>query len=114
MCPVCGARVELVGTTTDGRLIGSCDDAFWPAAWEGADDEEGQEEAQDAVRRLARARVLADYDLRPFEGVLLDSDWVEGDEHWAWVADAPKEEVLNWAVVTQREINLANEEEDEG
>ena len=28
LCPICGERIELDGKTTDGRLIGSCGDAF--------------------------------------------------------------------------------------
>lgn len=27
-CPVCGKRIHITGTTTNGRLIGSCNDAF--------------------------------------------------------------------------------------
>lgn len=28
LCPICGKRIFIDGTTTDGRLIGSCNDAF--------------------------------------------------------------------------------------
>lgn len=28
LCPVCGQRIRITGKTTDGRLIGSCGDAF--------------------------------------------------------------------------------------
>lgn len=28
VCPVCGQRIHITGTTTNGRLIGSCLDAF--------------------------------------------------------------------------------------
>lgn len=33
-CPVCGEEVTITGKTTDGRLIGSCGDAFDKEAWE--------------------------------------------------------------------------------
>ena len=39
LCPVCGSEVCIVGRTEDGRLIGSCGDAFTVAQWN--DDEEG-------------------------------------------------------------------------
>lgn len=29
-CPVCGARISINGRTIDGRVIGSCGDAFLP------------------------------------------------------------------------------------
>ncbi len=28
LCPVCGETADIIGETTDGRLIGSCKDAF--------------------------------------------------------------------------------------
>jgi putative intracellular protease/amidase len=34
LCPICGAMVSLTGETTDGRLIGSCKDAFTAEQWE--------------------------------------------------------------------------------
>ncbi len=34
LCPICGEIVELTGETTDGRLIGSCGDAFTNHQWE--------------------------------------------------------------------------------
>ncbi len=34
LCPVCGEHVTLTGETTDGRLIGSCGDAFTRKRWE--------------------------------------------------------------------------------
>ncbi len=34
LCPVCGEHVTLTGETTDGRLIGSCGDAFTRERWE--------------------------------------------------------------------------------
>jgi hypothetical protein len=33
LCPICGVRIQLIGDTTDGRYIGSCQDAFWPRQW---------------------------------------------------------------------------------
>ena len=33
LCPVCGEMVQITGQTADGRLIGSCGDAFSKAAW---------------------------------------------------------------------------------
>jgi hypothetical protein len=33
-CPICGERITITGTTTDGRLIGSCKDAFTRQQWE--------------------------------------------------------------------------------
>ncbi len=30
LCPVCGARILIKGRTNDGRVIGSCGDAFLP------------------------------------------------------------------------------------
>lgn len=33
LCPVCGVRVALTGRTTDGRVIGSCGDAFSFEKW---------------------------------------------------------------------------------
>ena len=38
LCPVCGANVNLIGTTKDGRLIGECKDAFTVNQWEKPDD----------------------------------------------------------------------------
>ena len=38
LCPICGAEVFITGRTTDGRLVGSCKDAFTQAQWN--DDEE--------------------------------------------------------------------------
>jgi hypothetical protein len=33
LCPICGETVHITGRTTDGRLIGSCKDAFTVEAW---------------------------------------------------------------------------------
>lgn len=33
LCPACGKQVSLHGITQDGRLIGSCRDAFTVAKW---------------------------------------------------------------------------------
>lgn len=62
LCPVCGERIELIGNTTDGRYIGSCQDAFWPRQWRqlgprlprpttGSKTEEQDHENQAAPRR---------------------------------------------------------------
>lgn len=32
-CPVCGDWVYIIGRTTDGRIIGACNDAFTEAQW---------------------------------------------------------------------------------
>uniref|UniRef100_A0A6H2A1J1 Uncharacterized protein n=1 Tax=viral metagenome TaxID=1070528 RepID=A0A6H2A1J1_9ZZZZ len=34
LCPVCGEGVSVSGWTKDGRMIGSCMDAFTREAWE--------------------------------------------------------------------------------
>lgn len=34
LCPICGVRIYLIGHTVDGRLIGSCRDAFTETRWE--------------------------------------------------------------------------------
>lgn len=35
ICPVCGERIKIsTDRTTDGRLIGSCEDAFTVEKWE--------------------------------------------------------------------------------
>lgn len=33
LCPVCGERITVSGETTDGRLIGTCGDAFTRKRW---------------------------------------------------------------------------------
>jgi hypothetical protein len=33
LCPICGVNVTLNGETTDGRLIGTCGDAFTETRW---------------------------------------------------------------------------------
>lgn len=38
LCPVCGQVVHITGRTQDGRLIGSCGDAFTDEQWN-EDDE---------------------------------------------------------------------------
>lgn len=38
LCPVCGDRVSVTGFTADGRLIGSCRDAFTAERWLAPDD----------------------------------------------------------------------------
>lgn len=34
LCPICGDLVYLLGETKDGRLVGSCHDAFWMKQWQ--------------------------------------------------------------------------------
>lgn len=41
LCPVCGEEVYITGSTKDGHLIGSCQDAFSLRQWEQCDPEEG-------------------------------------------------------------------------
>jgi hypothetical protein len=43
LCPVCGVRITITGETLDGRLIGSCRDAFTMNTWE--EDPDGPQEA---------------------------------------------------------------------
>jgi len=33
ICPICGEIVHIIGKTKDGRLIGSCMDAFTEEQW---------------------------------------------------------------------------------
>ena len=33
LCPICGVKVSIIGNTKDGRLIGSCRDAFTLEQW---------------------------------------------------------------------------------
>lgn len=33
LCPVCGEKITITGRTEDGRLIGSCGDAFTVQKW---------------------------------------------------------------------------------
>lgn len=40
LCPICGAAIRLIGETTDGRLIGSCRDAFTEEQWLSNDEDE--------------------------------------------------------------------------
>jgi len=34
LCPICGEIVSIIGLTKDGRLIGSCRDAFSVERWQ--------------------------------------------------------------------------------
>ena len=34
LCPICGEHILIMGMTKDGRLIGSCGDAFTQERWE--------------------------------------------------------------------------------
>lgn len=45
----------------------------------------------------AAERIDADSDLLPFRNSFIKYDWSEGDEHYRWVATAPKTELLDWA-----------------
>jgi hypothetical protein len=41
LCPICGEQVSLTGQcTADGRLIGTCQDAFTVAQWNAGPDSE--------------------------------------------------------------------------
>ncbi len=37
LCPICGETIHISGKTTDGRLIGSCKDAFHKEQWDSQD-----------------------------------------------------------------------------
>ena len=34
LCPICGEVITVTGNTTDGRIIGSCFDAFTVESWD--------------------------------------------------------------------------------
>lgn len=38
LCPVCGEEVFIVDEARDGRLVGSCGDAFPRSRWQHVDD----------------------------------------------------------------------------
>ena len=39
LCPICGEHITLTGDqTTDGRIIGTCGDAFTRDEWEAPED----------------------------------------------------------------------------
>lgn len=40
LCPVCGKKVTLKDDTRDGRVVGSCGDAFTLEAWLAPDDDD--------------------------------------------------------------------------
>ena len=44
----------------------------------------------------ARARIDATPELEEYRDLIL-YDWQEGAEHWAWVAAAPVQEIVDWA-----------------
>ena len=46
---------------------------------------------------LAEARVTRDDELNELKSIILHTDWTEGDDHYEWVANAPREEILDWA-----------------
>lgn len=41
LCPICGEPVFITGRTKDGRLIGSCGDAFTDKQWNEGDELDG-------------------------------------------------------------------------
>ncbi len=45
---------------------------------------------------IAAMRVERELDLLPHREVIL-YEWLEGDEHWNWVIDAPVAEIVEWA-----------------
>ncbi len=49
LCPICGRHVSLTGKTTDGRLIGSCRDAFTQEQW---DEDYEEDEVEEMPVRL--------------------------------------------------------------
>ncbi len=51
---------------------------------------------------LAAMRVEREPDLLPHREVIL-YEWLEGDEHWQWVIDAPLAEIVEWAESVGRE-----------
>ena len=50
----------------------------------------------------ARQRIRDNAELQPYEDVLL-YDWTEGDGHYEWVANAPIDEILLWAMDITKE-----------
>jgi len=38
LCPICGEEIYITGRTKDGRLIGSCGDAFTDEQWNKGDE----------------------------------------------------------------------------
>ena len=38
LCPICGEKVYITGRTKDGRLVGSCGDAFTQDQWDAEDE----------------------------------------------------------------------------
>lgn len=47
LCPICGKEISITGETKDGKLIGSCGDAFTREQWNWTDENSDYEE--DAV-----------------------------------------------------------------
>lgn len=44
----------------------------------------------------AAKRVADDEELSQYAEYIM-ADWPEGEEHWTWVATAPREEIIDWA-----------------
>lgn len=72
LCPICGKLIGLRGgeVTTDGRLIGSCGDAFTKAQWVAPDDgkdyaTEAEDEAQSGVIIPTQPAVLVEWTEHP-------------------------------------------------
>lgn len=61
--------------------------------------------AEPTEYEIARERVENDLGLMEYIDVILDTSWGEAD-HWRWVADADRAELLSWA----REIARNSEE----
>lgn len=54
LCPVCGKEVHITGWTKDGRIVGSCGDAFTVEAWNDDQLFENQDEARERFERDSR------------------------------------------------------------
>lgn len=39
LCPICGEHITIIGETKNGRLIGSCHDAFTQKQWDAPEDD---------------------------------------------------------------------------
>ena len=58
LCPVCGKKVKIIELTKDGRLIGSCKDAFPLRKWRGEDHK------NQSLTRNQMIRILDELNLR--------------------------------------------------
>ena len=50
---------------------------------------------------LAEARVNQDSEMLRLQSIILHSEWTEED-HYDWVATAPREDILKWALEIDR------------